>query len=142
DPFGWIKAPSSLPKSPGIYILTSEKSKLSYVGSSVNMFERISGTLHAKAQRLLALEDVIVEYVQVDLGTVMDVEGVRKRDRYINHILRHFEQIEYENQIKTKKYTMLNDSKNPPESKRKKQRNMNEIKEFGAKAGTRLRCEK
>ncbi|MDO3682194.1 hypothetical protein, partial [Paenibacillus ehimensis] len=139
DPFGWIKAPSSLPKSPGIYILTSEKLGESYVGSSINMFERVSGTTHINAQTLLAQKDVIVEYVKVNLGTVMEVKDTKVRDRYINHILRHYEQIEYEKQLQAG-YRMKNDPKKPPESKRKIERNRQEIKQFSASSEARERC--
>lgn len=96
DPFGLIKAPPSLPDTPGVYILSN--GKRSYVGSSgigkQGMNTRVSSSSHRAAQELLAMPRTKVEYVPVNFP-----EGLTDRsDR--NNILRHFEAIELERQRK------------------------------------------
>ncbi|WP_051290009.1 DUF6531 domain-containing protein [Paenibacillus massiliensis] len=133
DPFGWIKAPALLPNKPGVYILSSESAKLAYVGSGVDMNTRVSQLKHTKAQKLLGMADVIVEYVEVNLGDA-------KKWPNQNHILRHFEQIEYDNLRFNENYdyTMMND--NRPEAIKKKAKNMAEVKKFGASSNPKVRC--
>jgi|GEM_PF-5142039 len=132
DIFGLIAAPASLPSKPGVYIITSDNLNQSYVGNSVNMNDRVSQSGHTKAQSLLGQSDVRVEYVEVDLGTASDL-------RTQDHILRHYEQIEYETQMNAG-YTMLNSPKAPPESLKKKARNQGEITQHGASASARATC--
>ncbi|NVB37013.1 hypothetical protein G6O69_04170 [Pseudenhygromyxa sp. WMMC2535] len=102
DPFGLVKAPSSLPDEPGIYILTNGND--SYVGSAgigaQGMNTRISSTSHTKAQNLLSQPGTTVQYVRVDLGT-----ATSGSDR--NNILRFFEAQELQKQ-QARGFNMLN----------------------------------
>ena len=108
DPWGLIKAPSSLPNEPGIYIITNETTKQSYVGSAgikkdgQGMYERVSSLEHTNAQTLLGMKGTKVQYVRVDFGSNPLSDSNR------NNILRKYEQREFDKQ-KARGYTMLND---------------------------------
>jgi RHS repeat-associated protein len=109
DPFGLIKAPSSLRDKYGVYILTNGEAQQGYVGSAgigkQDMYARVSTTTHRHAQALLDMPDTVVQYVPVDLDGVEDLS-----DR--NNILRYFEQREFDNlKNKHEDMTIRNNSK-------------------------------
>ena len=110
NPVGWIdplglahKAPTELPDTPGIYIITNKEK--SYVGSAgqgkQGMNSRISSSTHTHAQSLLGIEGTTVEFKEVNLGNASS-----RSDK--NNILRHYEEIEFQKQKALAK-TMLND---------------------------------
>ncbi|WP_022822335.1 DUF6531 domain-containing protein [Hymenobacter norwichensis] len=140
DPLSWIDllglvgGPASLPDGPGIYIITNEASKRSYVGSAgigdQGMLSRISDTEHKKAQSLLLEKGTKVQYTKVDLGT-----ATNQSDR--NNILRYYEQREFDRQAGKRKYTMLNDPNSRIQAVKKKPKAENLIKKHGASASKR-----
>lgn len=107
DPFGLIRAPSTLPDEPGVYILTN--GNRGYVGSAgINeqgggMNSRVSSPAHEKAQRMLKKRGTVVQFVHVELPS-----GLNASQR--NNILRHYEQIEFDG-LKNKGIKMLNNKK-------------------------------
>lgn len=111
DPFGLVKAPSTVPNSSGVYTLTNATTGEAYVGSGLNANSRMSDTSHTKAQSMLSHPDTKVAFTPVDLG---DAEDWKSQNR----ILRHFEQQEYESIKNTGQYEMLN-SNNPEASVKK-----------------------
>ncbi len=123
DPLGWAKKVSSLNGKSGVYILTNETTGKGYVGSGIDVGDRLGRSQHEKAQTLLRHPDTKVEFREVDLGTADS-----KRDK--NNILRHFEQKEKERA--EGKFRLSNS--NNPEAKRKKERNKKIIEACGAKS--------
>lgn len=129
DLLGLVKAPSSLPNGPGIYIVTEGKN--TYVGSAgigkQGMRDRVSSTKHLKAQGLLNKPGTKVQFVRVDLGT-----ATSRSDR--NNILRYYEAKEFE-KSRLSGQTMLNGDK--VQSAKKKAHAEALIKKHGAKAKSR-----
>ncbi|MCL1989279.1 MAG: hypothetical protein FWG67_00150, partial [Defluviitaleaceae bacterium] len=130
DPFGLISAPSGLPNTPGIYILTNTGSNQAYVGSSITMFDRVSTTSHAHAQDLLGQNGTVVEFVPVDLGSASS--GQQQ-----NNILRHFEQQELD-RVEDLGFELLNGPR--AEAETKHDRNQGWVEENEARAGERRQC--
>ncbi|HEX2628686.1 MAG TPA: RHS repeat-associated core domain-containing protein [Chitinophagaceae bacterium] len=131
DPDGEIKAPSSVPNTPGIYILTNDNIKgkaKAYVGSGLAVNDRLSTLSHKKAQYMLAQPGTVIKFVGVDLGDADELS-----DKL--HILQHFEMIEYAKVLVLDKYDMLNAQR--PEHPKKKERNLQTIEDYGAVAKKR-----
>ncbi len=107
DLFGLVAAPSSLPNTAGIYILS--ENKIGYVGSAgagdQGMNKRISATSHSKAQELLKGENVSVKYREV-IGLERVKEG-GGRSAFANRklILNYYEQKEFLKEAKKNKMT-------------------------------------
>ena len=127
DPDGEIKAPSTVPEAPGIYILTNKGTGEAYVGSSFDMYDRLSQSGHITAQYMLGLKGTVVRTLDVDLGST-------KKKRKKLHILQRFEMEQYE-KIAAEGWTMLN--KQRPEDPKKKERNEGEVEDSGAWAKKR-----
>jgi len=129
DPLGLTKAPSTLPESPGIYILTNGNE--CYVGCSglgaQGMNTRVSSTDHIKAQALLNKPGTKVQYVRVNLGTATSTS-----DR--NNILRYYEAREHA-KSQQRGLTMLNDDRCQNPAKKAKAEKL--IKQHGASASSR-----
>ena len=119
DPLGWAKKVSSLNGKSGVYILTNKTIGRGYVGSGVDVGDRLGRSQHEKAQTLLRHPDTKVEFREVDLGTANS-----KRDK--NIILRHFEQKEKEKERVEGNFDLTNG--NNPEAKRKKKRNKKQLR--------------
>ncbi|MCC9020628.1 RHS repeat-associated core domain-containing protein [Flavobacterium sp. F-126] len=131
DPFGLVKAPSTVPTSSGVYTLTNSTTGEAYVGSGLNANSRMSDTSHTKAQSMLSHPDTKVAFTPVDLG---DADDWRSQNR----ILRHFEQQEYESVKNTGQYEMLNS--NNPEASSKKTRNAGIVKDKKASKKVKISC--
>lgn len=124
--------PSSLPDTPGVYIITNANS--SYVGSAGigdgGMSSRLLGN-HPKADYLLSLKNTTTEYIEVNLGS-----ATSGSDR--NNILRYYEDREYQKQLASGK-TMLNEK--PIQSTKGKVKAENLIEKHGASADdVRITC--
>ena len=129
DPWGLIKAPASLPDTPGVYILTNGDDR--YVGSAGGgkggMNTRVSTNKHSSAQELLKRKGTTLEYRDVDLGSA---RTRRERER----ILRNFEQKEIDERGGGK------NNKRRAEAKNKNARNEAVVKKHGAKRGPLKNC--
>ncbi len=128
DVFGLTSAPTDLPNSPGVYVITNGNQ--SYVGSAgigkQGMNDRTSCLGHNNAQKLLKMEGTKVEFVKVDMGT-----AASRSDR--NNILRHYEQLEFDKQ-KAAGFKMLNDPNSRIQSLDKKTHAEDLIKKHGVTA--------
>ncbi|WP_082874970.1 RHS repeat-associated core domain-containing protein [Burkholderia sp. MSMB1589WGS] len=139
DPLGLVKAPPTLPDTPGIYIITAGGK--SYVGSAgiraQGMSSRISDLTHANAQYLLEQSDAKVQFISVNLGSATTAS-----DR--NNILRYYEQRELDKQVaRLGSANMLNDMSKRIQAEKKVKHAENLIKKHGVSASKRRRtCKK
>ncbi len=130
DPWGLINAPASVPNSSGIYSLSNATTKQGYVGSSLDVNNRMSNINHTKAQDLLSHPDTKIEFTPVDLG-----DANTWKDQ--NRILRHYEQKE-KLRLENAGFDLSNS--NNPEAINKNTRNKKIIDDKGASAGKRINC--
>lgn len=124
DPYGLGKLP---PNKPGIYILSHPTKKISYVGQGVDMKTRLSSSSHKKAQKMLAMKGVVVQYAAVNFKP-----GVSTADK--RRALSRFEQIHLDRQRKNG-YKMLNSIE--AEQPKKRSRNEGLIKKHKVTGGKR-----
>ncbi|ASG11551.1 hypothetical protein BVE79_23815 [Salmonella enterica] len=134
DPLGLVKAPDSLPDTPGVYTVYDDNDV--YVGSAGGgeggMNTRVSTTGHKSVQDILEKEGVIVEHQEVDLGTATD-----RADR--EGILRHYEQQEIDRQQQSGR-TVKNKRRAESTRRKKVQSNKDLITKHGASIKPRKIC--
>ena len=130
DPFGLVRAPKSVPNTSGIYSLSNKTLNQAYVGSGLNVNDRMSLTTHTKAQDLLKYPDTKIEFTPVDLG---DADTWTDQNR----ILRHFEQKE-KMRLENAGFDMKNS--NNPEAAIKNKRNKGIVDDKNASSGKRISC--
>jgi hypothetical protein len=94
DVFGLAKAPSSLPNTAGVYIITNGND--SYVGSAgigkQGMNKRTSKNTHINAQDLLKKDGTTVDYIKINGLDNVKKGGERSAKGNRNIILRYYEQ--------------------------------------------------
>jgi RHS repeat-associated protein len=112
DISGLTSAPSTLPNTPGIYIITNGND--SYVGSSgigtQGMNQRTSSSQHTNAQVLLNRQGTTVEYIQINGLENVKAGNGRTKGGNRNIILRYYEQKALDDQLGKNK-NMLNGKK-------------------------------
>ncbi len=121
----------------GIYIITNTTTNEAYVGSSVDIDDRLSQSSHEKAQKLRNKPGTTTQIVEVDLSKTTAGGGKSERSNKGN-ILRHYEQQEL-NKVRKKgfKTNQIN-----AEALQKKDRNKKLINDYNASKGKKTSYKK